>query len=50
MKYILLDLKDSLVVLDDENLDVPHLIKTKPQDGLIMENAEKAIKILNGHA
>ncbi len=41
---------DSFVVLDDDNLDVPHLIKTKPRDGLTMENAEKAIKILNGHA
>lgn len=39
--------KDSFVVLDDDNLDVPNLIRTRPQDGLTRNDAEKAIKLLN---
>ena len=38
--------KDSFVVLDDDNLDIPNLIKTRPQDGLTKEDAKKAIEIL----
>lgn len=38
---------DRFVVLDDDNLDVPNLIKTKPQEGLTREDARMAIKILN---
>ncbi len=39
--------EDSFVVLDDDNLDVPHLVKTKPQVGLTLEDAKKAVMILN---
>ena len=39
--------KERFVVLDDDNLDVPNLVKTNPQVGLTRENSEKAICILN---
>lgn len=39
--------EDRFVVLDDDILDVPNLIKTKPQEGLTLEDAKKAVKILN---
>lgn len=39
--------EDRFVVLDDDNLDVPNLIKTKPQEGLTLHDAKKAVKILN---
>ena len=35
-------------VLDDDNLDVPNLVKTNPSTGLTEEDAEKIIKILVG--
>ena len=38
---------DRFVVLDDDSLDVPNLVKTKPQIGLTPDNSEKAICILN---
>lgn len=41
---------DRFVVLDDDNLDVPNLVKTKPQEGLTRNDAELAIKILKEHA
>lgn len=39
--------KDSFIVLDDDNLDIPNLVKTNPQVGLSREDAEKAILLLN---
>lgn len=41
---------DRFVVLDDDNLDVPNLVKTKPQEGLTRNDAELAIKILKEYA
>lgn len=41
---------DRFVVLDDDNLDVRNLVKTKPQEGLTREDAELAIEILNEDA
>ena len=41
---------DWFVVLDDDNLDVPNLVKTKPQEGLTRNDAELAIKILKEYA
>lgn len=38
---------DIFVILDDDSLEVPNLIKTRPQDGLTLEDAEKAISLLN---
>lgn len=38
---------DRFAVLDDDDLDVPNLVRTKPQEGLTREDAEMAIKILN---
>ena len=35
-------------ILDDDNLDVPNLVKTNPSMGLTEEDAEKIIKILVG--
>ena len=40
---------DRFVVLDDDSLDVPNLVKTNPQIGLAPENSEKAIEILNSN-
>lgn len=37
---------DRFVILDDDNLDVPNLVKTKPQEGLTRNDAEMAIRIL----
>lgn len=41
---------DRFVVLDDDNMDVPNLVKTKPQEGLTRNDAELAIKILKEYA
>lgn len=38
---------DNYIVLDDENLDIPFLIKTNRYNGLSLNNVEQGIKILN---